>query len=86
MDWAISEKDNLSANMAIHHFANRTVGNTDQYLTQFDNLGNVLSEINNLRFSDNKFDVNTLDNSLSYTKKLAKEKFVAPSARVRSRV
>lgn len=72
-DWAVSEHDNLAATIAIHHLTNRTVGVSDQYFTQFDNLGAILSNSNSLRFSDNLNTVNTLDNSLSYRIKFEKE-------------
>jgi ferric enterobactin receptor len=73
MDWAISGKDNLSATVALQHLASRNTGDTDQYMAKWDSFGTLLSEANSWLISDNQSDVNTLDNSLAYTKKFKKE-------------
>ncbi len=72
-DWAITEHDNLAVTVAIHNFSNRSTGISDQYFTQFDNLGAILSNSNSLRFSDNFNCVNTFDNSFAYKRKFEKE-------------
>ncbi len=74
MDWAITKEYNVSATVAIHHFGNKNIGNTNQFLTQFDSAGNSLSITNSLRNYDNQLNVNTFDNSISLKRKFKKEK------------
>jgi ferric enterobactin receptor len=74
MDYEMSKNDHLSASLTLHHFANRSNGNTSQLLTLLDDAGNVLAATSSLSIYDNQFSVNTFDNLLSYTRKFKKEK------------
>lgn len=73
MDWEISKKDNINIALDFNHFGNRTNGNFDQTFIQYNSIGTLLNTSNSLRFSDSKVSVNTIDQEVSYKRKLGKE-------------
>jgi ferric enterobactin receptor len=73
MDWNLSKKDAITTTLAVHHFANRNMGSSNQTLLQYDNMGSNIYALNNLRNYDTKFYVNTFDNNLTYRRKFKKE-------------
>ena len=73
LDWNISKMDNFSIAIGYTHFANRTNGNTNQSLIQYDDADNELSHVNSLRNTDTKIYINSFDNSVTYKRKFKKE-------------
>ncbi len=72
-DWALSKKDNLTVAVDFNHFGNRTNGLFDQTFMQYNAVGLLVNSTNSLRISDSKVSVNTLDQEVSYKRKLGKE-------------
>jgi ferric enterobactin receptor len=74
MDLAVSNKDNLSVTLGYHHFDNMNDGNTDQVLIAYDSSGNKFPGVNSILIFNNRFTVNTFDNSISFRRKFKKDK------------
>ncbi len=67
MEWAISKKDNLSANLSYNSFGNDNTGVTNQSQLY------PAADTNTVRNSYNTFRYNTLDFNLNYLRKFARE-------------
>jgi len=72
-EWNLSKKDNISGSVGLNHFANRNDGDYNQDFIKFDGAGNQTSLISSVRAADTKVYVNTVDNEISYKRKLKKE-------------
>ncbi|MES2005767.1 MAG: outer membrane beta-barrel family protein [Bacteroidota bacterium] len=72
-DWSISKKDNLSGAFGYNHFSNAGSGITLQQQLTTDNASMPVSTISNIRNSSSRSGTHSLDWSLDYKKKFAKE-------------
>jgi ferric enterobactin receptor len=72
LNWSITPKDELTANVGFNHFGNHNNGLTDQQETA-TGAGNIISDLLSQRTSDSRFNFNSTDWGLNYKKAFAKE-------------
>lgn len=73
-DWDLTKKDNFSGSFGYDYFGNKSQGSTYQeQLTNSLGSGNVISDINNIRNSQNRSHNGSTDWSLNYKRKFKED-------------
>lgn len=72
-DWNITKNNTLTGSLGYNQFSNQTTGLTNQEALTNDYFGNPLSDIFSISNSNNSSKVKSIDYSLDYKKKFAKE-------------
>ena len=72
-DWNISKNDILTGSLGYNQFGNRNQGLTNQEEKVVDFLSNQLLDLYTLRNSDSRGSIHSIDYSLDYKRKFAKE-------------
>jgi outer membrane receptor protein involved in Fe transport len=73
LDWNITRKDELSANIGYNHFGNHGTGIINQDQQSLLATGNVLSDLLSTRNSDSRFSMSSIDLSVGYKRTFKKK-------------